>query len=389
MLIGYYKKTILRLKKITNQLHENPSDIALLRQMQEIIFEKIMFVENKIQKIKKRKLKNDKKIGDYRYVIFILKCFGDAIANIYISKHNLKQLSYNINNEEMKHPSGFISGKKGFELEKKTLFRILAQGIPCVLCDITNNIRYGDICILVGNDPEIIECKANNSNNNMRARRQEKSLKSLGKFYLEDSKKIKKGLLEVKRKVIPDGELNYQGNINMMIEESLNKKKSIKTIEKGLIYSVYHTPSINEKDIEPPNAKLPWVFILDDYRNEMNWLSYYPFVLSITDPENLFRFIVGDILIIVTIDVSRIKSIATKIGLKFEANKDSSESPFEFYLISKDTKKTVGMFAISSHMITRIALEFVSLKWLIENSSLMFFGENMQIRDNPSLNPTR
>ncbi len=222
--------------------------MRLLKQIQKILIEKVILAEKRIQAIK-RSDPSSKRIEAYRYVLFILKCFGDAIANIYISKHNLKQLSYNVENHQIRQPSGFISGRVGFALEMDVLNTCLEHGIPCVLCDITNNLRYGDICILVGADPFLVECKAG-ANRNQRARRQEEKLKLLGKFYTEDLKKTMNGLREIRRKPIVDNEVNYQKDINLMIQDSQKEGKSTRTVEKGLVYSVFNAPSIKKEDID-------------------------------------------------------------------------------------------------------------------------------------------
>ena len=49
----------------------------------------------------------------------------------------------------------FLGGKAGLATELKCL-DISAAGIPAVLRDITNVLRYGDVCLLGASDPLLL-----------------------------------------------------------------------------------------------------------------------------------------------------------------------------------------------------------------------------------------
>jgi hypothetical protein len=61
----------------------------------------------------------------------------------------------------------------------------LAAGIPCLLADLTNTIRHGDVCFMVGADPRLVEVKTGRKLDR-RGRRQIKSIEQLQRFFETD-----------------------------------------------------------------------------------------------------------------------------------------------------------------------------------------------------------
>ena len=61
------------------------------------------------------------RIEDYRTLAYNWRCFGDAVAFLFMDKFALKQTYYNTNNTNPKPDAGFIIGKTGLQLELSIL----------------------------------------------------------------------------------------------------------------------------------------------------------------------------------------------------------------------------------------------------------------------------
>jgi hypothetical protein len=293
--------------------------------------------------------------------------FGDALSYIYIDRFDLKQLAFNIEDQNPKNSSGFISDKDGFQNELAQLKKFLSDGFPCMLCDISNSIRYGDILMLFsGGRTIIIECK-NKLQNSMRERRQAETLKKLMSYYDLDQKKMDKGLLTVTRSeyIIPF--VSYEAELNMLISEAKNTGVASAQIEKGLYYFVTSGLKTIESQLKKYKIKKPWIVFLNQYKFEDNWLSYLPYTLSINKPEDLVDFILGDLSIIIIVDISIVRNILSKENVLFQEN-EFGDFPFEFYIRKKPTNEIVSKFSISEHILMRVFLEFVSLNWVVRDS---------------------
>lgn len=370
-MINQYRKAIEKLKVALNKLKENPNDYNFLLDLQLVIIKYHYLIERRIKNLKS--LNRDAKKA--QYILFILKSFGDSIAHIYIDKHNLKQLAYDLDKTTLKQSSGFISGKEGFKYELKQLKTLLKEGFPCLLCDITNSIRYGDIILLGYENPLFIECKKKNTNSS-RNSRQSRRLNELATFYQTDEKKMNYGLQNVKRMELDSKPKEYLIKINDLIEKAESEGIASERIENSLYYFVIKNGDFSQ-EFSKYKIQKPFVFDLNEYKNHLNWIPYCPFTLSISKFQYLFEFIKGELIILVVIDIQGISKIAQKLGLHFEINEDP-HYPFAFYKFGKDKAIAEAMFSISEHMITRVALEFVSLEWLITNAKNMFFREDME-----------
>lgn len=166
-MLGYRKKSFGEAFDYCQALRKDPSDLVALLDFQELLLLEITRAQTKIRLLKterkslpetdecRRRLDAlDRRINRVRQVVYVWKCFGDAIAFIYLDRFSLKQTYYNTHNTNIKQDAGFLIDKEGGELEL-TIFRtIIGEGVPCLLCDITNTIRYGDICTLTGDDPQ-------------------------------------------------------------------------------------------------------------------------------------------------------------------------------------------------------------------------------------------
>lgn len=138
----------------------------------------------KTKVIKQLMTQCDDRITLYRRQLFCWRFIGDGIAAIYQSKYSLKQLHFD-DQQNQKQDAGFLLGKIGFKQEYKMLIKGIRMGVPLLLCDLTNIIRHGDLCLLGTHEPVLIEMKSS-GNRNRRAARQQEQLRELSRFFNSD-----------------------------------------------------------------------------------------------------------------------------------------------------------------------------------------------------------
>lgn len=210
-----HSKIIEQLKVEFDCLCQNLDDYEALYKLQVAIIDQVIDCE---QEIRIAKARGDE-LEELRFARFVFRTFGDAIAFAYVNSHNLKQLSFSLEKGTLKQDAGFICGKEGLEPELHKLKSLIDEGIPCLLCDITNSMRYGDILILCFDDPYVIECKAS-STKSRRVTKQKQTLRSLKGFYEDDQKtmKIDDVSIPVVRAEIDSQYYSYVQEINLLIE---------------------------------------------------------------------------------------------------------------------------------------------------------------------------
>jgi hypothetical protein len=91
--------------------------------------------------LKVRLKQNASRKDDYDTILLVLRDIGDAVAFTYIDKWDIKPLCL------AKEPAGFISGKEGLRLELNIFRYLKSKNKICILNDITNSIRHGDITV--------------------------------------------------------------------------------------------------------------------------------------------------------------------------------------------------------------------------------------------------
>src|ERR1700722_13262401 len=217
-----------------------------------------------------------------QYLIYLLRCFGDGIAFLYLDKWTLKHMMYETGSYRVKSPPGSLSGKAGLKRETQIVRRLRSENLPAILCDITNVLRHGDICILVGPDPVLIEVKSG-SNSNKRIARQIQSLKELSSFYETDEAQDFRGLPHVKRSAFKSLEVTHVAAINRCIEDSEGKDMAAACPETGLAYACVRNANGVDRAL-PADPSCQAFYILNEPKTKRSWQPYYPFTLSIRRP---------------------------------------------------------------------------------------------------------
>jgi len=400
------QELFLQAANLLEQLKSAPDDLGCLLKLQKLLIRQIVRVEASIRRIKKgkarlksakssvgkrpnltRALKKQKaleiksllnncteRLGEHKQLLFLWRTFGDAIAGIYHSTYSLKHLFYD-SEYSPKQDAGFLSGKDGFSLEYKTLVSGIKKGVPVLLCDLTNVVRHGDVCLMGAEDPCLIELKSS-KNQNARTQRQREQLKELGNFFTTDEAKNFRGGLNTKRVTHGNMEVNYFDEINCCLTTALEKGVCLIKPEVGLSYISFTSQvfeeqnSAIEKALEEVASETTMLVTLTPTETSLPLQSY---VLSFS-AENGCHFIQEDLHVLALIDIGEMKRQFEQLGVHAVAIMDGIHA-FQLCLDEGDLMK--GACRVSEQLFLRIACEFQSLSWFTEENAhqLKVLGE--------------
>lgn len=292
--------------------------------------------------------------------IFIWKCFGDALAFLFLDKYSIKHAFFEVDKWGIKHGAGMLTGKSGLKGELACLAHLAADGVPAVLCDITNVLRYGDVCMLGASDPYLIEVKSSDRLN-QRAKRQIQKLERLHGFLADDHAEPFRGTEgPVIRVQLTAPERANLDALNTCISRAKSSGQAIEQPEPGVTYvAIYGRP-----DYEAifggvvSNSKL--VFMLNGDKNNHAWAPYTPFLLTIRDAEHILDFIEGRLFLIVLIDPQPLCDAMADAewAVRFKDHPD--------YSIQCVHRPSHAYLGISNQFVSRAGYEFASLGWIAE-----------------------
>ncbi|MGO1160861.1 hypothetical protein ACTOV4_02760 [Brucella sp. C7-11G] len=352
---------LLKIKK-----QNNPEmDLIVL---QNFLFINILEFERKIKFLRRlkpfysvSKERKEKNIFTRRLLIYICKCFGDSLAHLHLDKYALKQTYYSTERDSRQQDSGFLGGKKGTDAEWKKLEIAIQKGIAAVLTDLTNVIRFGDLALMGGGDPYLIEVKQGKKLND-RGRRQQRRLRKLMNFLEADEAENFRGHARIQRRANLNAEENYNTMANSCISESRKNGFSIVQPEEGLVYAALQRGTELDSNLFRifEQMQKPWVFDLNYAKNASDWRYYYPFLLSIKNPDDLWDFLNDRIGLTVIWDMEICTSICRSIGFEVSLTDD------EYFPVSIYDNDASHPFKIGSSLLQRIGMEFLSPRWLIQ-----------------------
>jgi hypothetical protein len=312
-------------------------------------------------------------------VLAILRAVGDAVAFIYGDRWDLKQLA--------KHePSGFISGKRGTRFERRALRQIfhITREAVAVLNDITHTLRHGDITVFSPtNWPEgrfgLIELKSGRGGSRSRIARQSEALERVSNYLQTDLRQAEDGSTWRRESIMSHPEHHFD-TIARLIAELPRPGWLFREIEPGLHYGIIEYRDGDKFSAEMFDALKQTADhqCLLLFVNEMKYqynLAYYPFPLCFRDPEALFRFYDGELLIYVVIDMDRVNEILAPHGLSARL---SDRDHFSWQIVASADEE--DSWHISWHMVERLAGEFLRLDWLLDNTVISGVGEVVRRR---------
>lgn len=393
-LIKFYRRRILTLKNKLDNINPESSDLQPLLEFQFYLIKQIVRDEERLRRRRneladlKRTLRgkglgkqnsrvlkesiNRRKetIAGNKYLLYLWRCFGDGVAFKFISKWNLKRFLYEVDSPEVKQKPGYIHGKDGIEHELALLTDAIKSKVPALLCDLTNVIRHGDLCLLGDSDPVVIEVKSS-KNTNKRVERQLESLKKLQK-YLQDDVGDVGGVKGMRRIEVHNEERHHGAAFNKVLDLSRYRPYAKLNPEKGLYYIALNTEY--EKDFAEvfQGFEKPIIYMLNQAKTEQRWDNYYPFVLSIKDPVNLYRFIAGKVYVLIAINFLALIEMAADTGYDLEI----SEFENEAFIFSKPSAGCGEPFRaiVSEHFAGRLGFEFMTLEWFFENEKKLLLS---------------
>lgn len=385
-MIGYYKKHIYALSDAISVIRSSPERVDQLKQFQILLIQRILNSEKKIDELKgysnalrqklqstrppkekAKEIKNkikfyQKRINEHQWMLFVWRCFGDAVVFLYLDKFSIKPFLYEFGTNQLKQTSGRLAGKEGLTAELSVAFNAIAHGVPAILCDLTNCLRHGDVCLLGESDPVVIEVKSS-PNTNRRIDRQAEAISGLHEYLKTDQSNKLFGVTNLKRMALGIPEINYRSSIAPQIAQAKQKGFHHYSPENGLHMFALSGANMDELGEVMFRLNQPIVFLLNETKNAEAWGSYYPFVLSIDRPDELYAFLKGDVYLMVAIEFGVLESLAHEKGWKV-VYRESEDYAFEFTEIGEDEKETFR-FTLSSHFLGRIAHELLSLQWVM------------------------
>ena len=366
-MFGYRRKSFRKAAAMLSTIRKEPADLKTLFALQKLLIAEITLAERRVRENKaranaeqgNRSAYYEKRAQAHRQSIYYWKAFGDAIAFLYCDRFALKHVYYNTHNGNVRQDGGFISGSAGFEQEFDTLRKLVEGGYPCVLCDLTNTIRYGDVCVMVEDDPILIEVKASGTKNQRRAR-QLRNLKTLREFYRTDASSGLRGFPSIYRMATRSVPHSFEEELNECIEESYERDYALKSPEPGVCYVAISGDVRVEEVSSQLSLAEPLLFSLNETRRDRAWSPYYPFTLLIRSERALYDFMLGRLIVMVLLDVAVIRDLVRTMGWipKFDL-----ESDYPVWASRNGGEEQAGL---SGHALTRAAMEALSLKWVVE-----------------------
>ena len=290
------------------------------------------------------------------------RCFGDGVANIYQSQHSLKQLYFNTEDGTIKPHAGSFLGKDGFKLEWEVLKSAVESSVPCVLADLTNVIRHGDVCLLGRAEPFVLEVKSGTKS--ARAFRQVADNKKVHDFFENDFAPALRGMRNVTRVALKHEELKHLASLNSCIDKALAAGFAMIEPEPGLRYiAICHEALEGGWHELLPTGSSNMVYSLTC---EEPWHTSYPYTLSLRT-EDVAKFVCGELHLVVVVSAERIKEKFAELDLVATMVMDGVHA----VQLNFQTEHGEACFFIIELKFARIATEFLSVDQFVQNTENM------------------
>lgn len=389
-MFGINKRKFKAAHRLLREVAARPTNARLLLALQRKLIEQIVHLETRIAKAKRARreanavLKRggrsreesgrlrtrireaDSRIDALNHLLFVWRCFGDGIAFIHLDKFGLKQTYFETGSVRPKQSAGWISGKAGLAAELEELQTASRSGLPVLLTDLTNTICHGDLCVLIGPDPLLLETKSSERLNS-RGKRQRAALDKLSSFYATDVAKELRGYQEVRRVQVHAEEVAYVDELNACIESAAQFDIGMVRPEPGLHYVAVYGGSLEDMgaSISAITRDTTQAFYLNEFKSDAVWPPYSPFVLSIRNVEHLFDFIRGRLGLVILFDHDEFDRRLNERGIARVAEAHRPDDGGEGYVTIENTK-TGAKAAFSGQLMLRIILEFTSPDWMAD-----------------------
>jgi hypothetical protein len=297
-------------------------------------------------------------IASHEDAIFIWRCFGDALAFLFLDKFSIKHAYFEVDRWGTKEPPGMLTGKTGLRGELSLLIEALEAGVPAILCDATNILRYGDVCLLGASDPRLIEVKSS-PKLNKRGKRQIAKLEKLNGFLETDAATdFRGGTGQTLRVSLEVPERNYVSDLNACITRAGVEGQCVIKPEPGITYAAIAGRADHDAIFSGLGGAI--VFMLNSDKNDHSWAPYQPFILSIREEAHLLDFIEGRLFLIVCIEPQVLCDLLQRDGWL------ARYSPDQDYAIQCFHPGSRAYCGLSGQFLARAGYEFASLQWIAE-----------------------
>lgn len=378
-MFGYYRQSFRDLLVALKELQADKANTQRLQSIQNRLFKRITYIEKRIRVLRRRvgefkgtvrhgrqshecvqALRGQihdlrSRIAEYQWLLHAFRLIGDGLVYTYFHKWDIKPLAF-------REAAGFLSGKQGCRFERQFVKDVNNSGVPAIQNDLTNCLRYGDVC-LFDDLPHIVEVKSGPVDD-ARVQRQVAAIERISNYLHSDVVNDEQGVPRLRRVALHSEEVNHIDAINQVLRESRLNQHGYVSPEEGLHYLV--TKSGGEGLLSSVLTKVsrPVVFWLNDMKNRKNWASYYPYTLSFQLPEDIIDFIEGELNITVVMDEAVFARYFASRGYAVRV----LGAPIPCVEISPllMTGGKGQSFQWSMHFAWRIAFEFVSLTWMID-----------------------
>ncbi len=378
-MFGYYRQSYRELLIALKELQADKANTQRLQGIQDCLYQRITYIEKRTRILRHKvgELKGtvrhgrqshecvkalrvqihdlQSRIAEYQWLLHAFRLIGDGLVYTYFHKWDIKPLAF-------REPAGFLSGKQGCRFERQFVKDVNDSGVPAIQNDLTNCLRYGDVC-LFDDLPHLVEVKSGPVDD-ARVQRQVAAIERISDYLRSDVVKDEHGVPRLRRVALHGEEANHIDAVNEVLRESRRNQHGYVSPEDGLHYMV--TRSGGEALLSSVLAKVsrPVVFWLNEMKNRKNWASYYPFTLSFQSPEDIIDFIEGELNVTVIMDEAVLTRHFASRGYAVSVlNMPVPCVEISPFLTTGGKKQSLQW---SMHFVWRIAFEFVSLAWMIE-----------------------
>jgi hypothetical protein len=320
--------------------------------------------------LKKRFASSQAAIEEYTRILLILRAIGDGIAFSYLDKFDIKPMAF-------KEASGFISGKEGSRLELEYLKLCFSEGKIAILNDLTNCMRYGDITTVTEDGYfTIVEVKSG-ERVSKRGGRQLVNLQKLKKYFNEDVIDEFNGIIgPIERKALITDEIHHRDALNALISSALESGKSTyRQVEEGMFYLVEVYGEFSLPEVLKQFKNPPIVSLLNDVK--YNNVGYYPFTLSLTSPDHIFRFYAGEFVILIIVDSDVVSNFFKSSNLACRLLEDEG---WAMEISEADEADITYKSRVGRHFCGRLFVEFLSLNWFLNEVAVRVRSEDRSVQ---------
>ena len=383
-MIFKYRQTLRRLFTAVQRLAEERENVTLCADIQKTLLRKIIHVEGRIRHHRvlaknSRKMlgtktepprsreaalalrahvtTNETRAAAYKRLLYVLKSVGDSIAFLYIDKWDIKPVSF-------REAPGFVSGKAGLKHELQIARWAWRRGATVILNDLTNCLRLGDVTIPRGDGSfMLMELKAGRKG--PRGDKQERALAKVQSYLITDEATDLYGNRGTYRRfAVSSDERHHRAELNTLIADAHKSGVAFSEVERGLFYvCTERSTTLTSVALEIRGKCLDTPIVAMVNEAKYDQLGYFPFTLSIEDPDALIRFWDGSLFIAVVLDPAALHEQFAQRGYRASLDLNSLR-PLAVYS-SRSTRPDGLLMNVGFHYFNRLFVEFLSLDWMI------------------------